>query len=171
MSSSFAGVIPYPLLPIPKAAKGWSFQPVVWNNIIPPSAPFSWSPNPMHKSLSLCLRALCPLLWQNFFPWMWEKAAFPPPAATLLLLHQSSVYSCHSLCSLWATPEKANCKENSGRRKLSGSRNQGWGHVISKERVEKSHTFFSFFKQNDRHTERKRSTPLQTLGCSASMVH
>lgn len=37
-------------------------------------SPFSWSPNPMHKSLSPCLRALCPLPWQNLFPWMWEIA-------------------------------------------------------------------------------------------------
>lgn len=52
---------PYPLSPTPNASKGRSFQPVVWSNIIPPSVPFSWSPNPMHKSHSLCLRALCPL--------------------------------------------------------------------------------------------------------------
>lgn len=171
MNLSFAGAIPYLLLPTLNGAKGWSFQPVIWINIIPPSAPFSWSPNLMHKSFSPCPRALCPLSWQNIFLWMWEMESFPPPTAALLLLLPSSVYSCHSLCSLWATPGKVNCKENPGRRNLSGSRSQGRGHVISEKRVERSHTFFSFFKQNDRHTERKGSIPLQTVGCSDSMVH
>lgn len=121
-----------------------------WSNIIPPSAPFSQSPNPMQNSLSPCLRAFHSLPWHSLFPWMWEMATFPPPTAALLLLLQFSVYSCHSLCSPWAASGEANCEENPGRGKPSGSSNQGWGHAISKKRVERSHTFFSFFKQNDR---------------------
>lgn len=132
--------------------------------------PCSWTPNPTQKSLSPAHTALHPLLQHSFAPWQQKILTFPPPTAALVPLLQFSACSCHPLCSLWATRGRLSARNTQPGRKLSGSSNQGRGIVIRKERVERSCSFFSFFKQNDRQTEGKGNTPLQILGYSGGVV-
>lgn len=116
------------LLPTPNAAKRSSFQPAVWSTIAFPSAPFSWTPNPMQKKepFPLTIRPSTLCCGTAFFPG-WKIVTFPPPTAALLPLLQFSVYSCHPLCSLWAALRKANCEENPGRRKALKEQQSGLG--------------------------------------------